>query len=188
MKVLVFIFCLLANYTASAQLERGKHFAGLQAMVLGGDIYSTEFSAGSGSLESHYGINLAPTYGYAIFRNWLLGAAVTLGYSRKKTPDYFGGEIIHHNYDLGIGPFTRVYLDLSRNGRFKAFGVASVEFAMVKTRVEHPTSVLRSSHTSITAAVGGGLGYFGRKTAFDLNISGVGIRFGVYKTFGRQKK
>jgi hypothetical protein len=173
------------GFTAHAQLEKGTHIAGLQATLIAGDMYSSDLAFSSSSSEFHYGFALVPTYGYTLLHNWVIGGTVTFGFS-KDTYSYTVNTVFRTS-DLGFAPFTRIYLDLGKNGRFKAFALGSLEFITIKENAEFPAPEHNSySHTN--AAVGFGVAYFGKKIAFDINVSGAGLRFGAYKTFGRAKK
>ena len=173
---------------AHAQLDRGVHFGGVQTTLVAGDIYVASLRYGTSMGERSYAFSLTPTYGYAIARNWLVGAAATLGYSREKEPAPPNYTAIVHDFDIGFAPFSRLYLDLTRRGRLKAFALGSIEFASTRTRLTYPTYAGAYNNSKVVAAWGGGLGYFGRKTILDVNVSGVGIRLGVYKIFGVMKK
>jgi hypothetical protein len=182
MRVCLSLFLLFApGFTANAQLEKGRHFAGVQTTLLISDLYNTYLSIASNEIESAYGMNLVPTYGWAVSRNWLIGAQVNIGYLKSTL---HSSKTVTHYYDLGFTPYTRLYFDLSRNQRFKAFGQLGLEIAGTKSRTDNGVT---SQGTQIAGSYGGGLSYFFNKLALDLNISGAGIRFGVYKTFGQPR-
>jgi opacity protein-like surface antigen len=171
--------------TANAQLEKGRHFIGGQTTLLNGDIYATKLAISAKYPETEYGFNLIPTYGYAVARNWLIGAQATLGYTYV-SDEFNMPEYPTHYYDMGIAPFTRLYLDLSKNGQFKVFGMAALEFVTIKTRYTSTNST--STYQNMVGTIGGGLSYFTKKQlSIDLNYCAAGIRLGVYKAFGRNK-
>jgi len=184
MRVYLTLFLLLAiGFTSNAQLEKGRHFAGLQTTLLSSDIYSTYIAINSSGSISDYGVNLVPTYGWAASRNWLIGAQVTLGYLKSTNHE---SDVVSEYYDLGFAPFTRLYLDVTRNGRFKIFGLASIEIAGSKTKNRYfDIDGGTTQGSDVHGVLGGGLSYFSKKLAFDVNISHLGIRMGVYKTFGK---
>jgi opacity protein-like surface antigen len=186
-----FLLLLLTGAAAHAQLEKGRHFLGGQTTLLTGDIYNTYLAINSTSPEKEYGINLVPTYGWAAARNWLIGVQTQIGYSHLHTSySYPSSESNNYYYDLGVAPFTRLYLDIAAKGRFKIFGMAAVEFAWTKanTKDYQGNQVELWRNSAVHGTIGGGLAYFTKKDlSIDLNISAVGIRFGVYKAFGRIK-
>ena len=179
------------SITTHAQLEKGAKLVGLQTNIMVGDIYYAYLSIDANSNESNYGLNLVPTMGWAIQRNWVIGGQATLGFLTGKDNESTN-ENISTYYDLGIAPFTRLYLDLTKNKKLKIFGMAAVEFASSYAR--HTTKGGAFSYTdktrysSVLGTLGGGLGYFGRKIAIDLNASNTGLRLGVYKTLSGRKK
>jgi hypothetical protein len=87
----------------------------------------------------------------ALQRNWLVGAQATLGIETSKFNG--GGAAYTSNYlftDFGLAPFTRLYLDLTGNGRLKVFGVGALEFNIASQRITYPgVFTSRFSKTSI---------------------------------------
>lgn len=164
--------------TTNAQLEKGRHFAGIQTTLLNSDLYYTYLSIASNEIESAYGMNLVPTYGWAAARNWLIGVQANIGYLKSTM---HSSKTVTSYYDLGIAPFTRLYLDLTRNHKLKVFGQLALEIAGTKSKDIYGTT---RQGTEVVGSYGGGVSYFFNKLAVDLNISGAGIRLGVYKTFG----
>jgi hypothetical protein len=189
MKYLLCVLLLIfTGLTVDAQLEKGRHFLGAQTTLVNGDIYYTHLAISPGYPEKEYGMNLIPTYGWAAARNWLIGAQATLGYSTVETTyAYSTGDIksVTNYYDMGLAPFTRLYLDVAAKGRFKLFGMAAVEIATVKSVGPNSST---GANTNVVGTIGGGLSYFTKKDlSIDMNICAAGIRFGVYKAFGGNK-
>lgn len=184
MKKAVLIICMVWSAAANAQLEKGNKLAGLQFDLVEGDIYYSYPALSFGNNFSRYGFSVTPTYGVALERNWIVGGQATLGFLNRKT-DYGTNKSSNHFSDLGIGPFTRLYLDLSRNGKFKLYGMGSLELSYHrhKARYESGGSVTSESvytDGGLDATLGLGVGYFGSKIAVDLNVSALGLRMGFY--------
>lgn len=191
-KALIFA-CALMPSAANAQLEKGNTLAGLQFNLSEGGIYYNypEFSFSNGRYR--YSINITPAYGIALERNWVLGGQATFGYSRGK--DDFAVTIIAYDKftELGIGPFTRLYLDLSPNGKVKLYGLGALELSYRKekfwnTANGNSTVVSLYTVTRFDAALGFGLGYFGNRLAVDMNVSNLGLRLGFYFPSINRKK
>jgi hypothetical protein len=181
--LLVFLFVLLLSTQGFSQLEKGKQLAGVQLTIVPGDMYSAGLSMRFGSNNNAFAVSLVPTYGYAVARNWLIGGTVTLGYSRDHSYDGINN-YTYNSYDIGFAPYTRLYLDLSKNGQFKIFGLGSVEFATIKSNDKYNNNTtFKNTYNTTTATIGVGLAYFMRRSSIDLNVSGAGLRFGVYRTF-----
>jgi|GEM_PF-1003243 len=193
MKKISFILLLFIGITANAQLEKGAKLVGIQTNLIAGDMYYTNLALDISSFHNEYGLNIVPTFGWALERNWIVGGQATFGFLRSKNNSNGTGisETINTYYDLGIAPFTRAYLDITKNQRWKVFGMGSVEIVSRQSRytvknIGAPTSVY--NYTSARASIGIGLAYFGRKLAVDLNASSAGLRLGFYKTFTSSKK
>lgn len=194
MKKPLLILFVFAAISAQAQLEKGAKLVGLQTNLILGDIYATNLTLDIGSNGSTYGINLVPTFGWAIQQNWVVGGQATLGFLREKIPyTGGGGSGINKYYDLGIAPFTRLYLDISRNKKWKVFGMASAELASTQIRyftegTQSPGLLYTSSNTQLKGSLGVGLAYFGKRTSIDLNAAVTGLRLGVYRVIRAGKK
>lgn len=195
MKKLLFVFLMFSfsSSYAQLQLEKGAKLAGAQLNLLVNDMYYTMFEFGSSGYEKYFGISIAPTYGVAVARNWIVGGQATLGIEGSK---FNGGGIGYTaNYldtDFGLAPFTRLYLDITRNGKLKIFGAGALEFNIASQRVSYPGSVsTASSHYSkatINPSAGAGIAYFGRRISFDASMSTQALRIGVYKIIHSGKK
>jgi hypothetical protein len=194
MKKIFLLFAVCLCLHSQAQLEKGSRIIGLQTNLIIGDIYNTLPELSISSTNKTYGLNLVPTMGWAVDRNWVVGGQATLGFSHEEySPPYPGaGTNIYNYYDFGIAPFTRLYLDITKNKKWKGYGLAAIEFANMQrfytNRNLGGSSKSSDSYTYVKATVGIGFGYFGRKVAVDLNAAVTGLRLGVYKTFGGQKK
>jgi len=195
MKNLLLLFAVFLCIHSQAQLEKGSRIVGLQTNLMIGDIYTTLPELSLGSTSKTYGLNLVPTIGWAVDRNWVIGGQATLGFWHEERVLQYAGEStdINNYYDFGIAPFTRLYLDITRNKKWKGYGLAAIEFAntqrFYKTKNQGGT-IQRSSnsYTDVKGTIGIGFAYFGRKLAVDLNAAVTGLRLGVYKTFGPRKK
>ena len=194
MKRLLLLFSLFFGITSHAQLVKGTKLAGLQTNLILGDIYATSLTLNVSSYASEYGINLVPTLGWVLKENWVIGGQANLGFFRQRT-SFIGGNYdgIYTYYDLGLAPFTRLYLDITKNKKWKAFGMASVELATVKSRYSikggsNPGPVSTTSNTDLKGGLGVGFAYFGKSTSIDLNAGLTGLRFGIYRVIKPGKK
>ena len=84
MKQLLFCILLVSTLSVQAQLEKGAKLVGLQTNIMVGDIYYSYLTIDANSNESNYGLNLVPTIGWAIQRNWVIGGQATLGFLTGK--------------------------------------------------------------------------------------------------------
>lgn len=195
MKNLFLLIAVFLCMHSQAQLEKGSRIAGLQTNLIIGDIYTTLPELSVGSYRSTYGLNLVPTLGWAVDRNWIIGGQATLGFWHdKRSPQYAGaGTDTYNYYDFGLAPFTRLYIDITKNKKWKGYGLAAIEFANTQRfyKSSYPSGAIQKSSDSFTdvkGTIGIGFAYFGRKLALDLNAAVTGLRLGVYKTFGPSKK
>lgn len=196
MKKIILLGLLVLSLQSKAQLEKGTRLAGLQTNLILGDIYATNPDLNFSQNIKRYGLNLVPTLGWAVQRNWILGGQATLGFwHERRVPPYSPG--INYNadnyYDLGIAPFTRLYLDITRNKKWKGYGLASIEFATVQRvyKTSYQNGITQSTKDSVVdlrGSLGAGLAYFGPQFSIDLNAAITGLRLGVYKTIAPGKK
>ncbi|MES2374389.1 MAG: hypothetical protein V4557_17565 [Bacteroidota bacterium] len=190
--LLVFLMFSFSNSYAQLQLEKGAKLAGAQLNLLVNDMYYTMFEFGSKGYEKYFGISIAPMYGVAIKRNWILGAQATLGIEGSTFNGWGMGYTINYLYtDFGLAPFTRLYLDITRNGKLKIFGTGALEFNIASRKIsfpDSPTSTTHYSKTTINPSVGGGIAYFGRRISFDASMSTQALRIGFYKVISPRKK
>lgn len=186
--LLLFTFSLSASY---AQLEKGTQLAGAQLNLMVNDMYYTKLEFGSSGYESYFGISIAPTYGYSVQRNWVLGVQATLGFESSR---FTGGGVTYAARtlytDFGLAPFTRLYLDITGKGKLKVFGAGALEcnIASERTSYQDGSVVSRFSKTTVHPSLGGGIAYFGRRTSFDLSMSTEALRVGFYKIIRSPKK
>lgn len=192
MKKLLPVFLMFLFSTSYAQLEKKSRLAGAQLNLLVNDMYYTAFGFGSSGYEKHFSISIVPTYGLAIQRNWLVGIQATLGFETSK---FDGGGSAYTSRtlstDFGLAYFTRLYLDITKKGNLKVFGVGALEANIASRRTSYPSgagSSSRVSKTSINPSIGGGVAYFGQRTSFDLSMSTQALRFGFYKVIHPRKK
>jgi len=195
MKNLFLLIAVFLCIHSQAQLEKGSRMVGLQTNLIIGDIYTTLPELSVSSNSSTYGLNLVPTIGWAVDRNWVIGGQATLGFWHdRRSPLYTGASTdVYNYYDFGVAPFTRLYLDITKNKKWKGYGLAAIEFANTQRfyKAKYPNGTTQKSSDSFTdvkATIGIGFAYFGRKVAVDLNAAITGLRLGVYKTFGPGKK
>lgn len=196
MKKFLLLFTLILSLQSKAQLEKGARLAGLQTNLIIGDIYATTPDLYFSQNTKRYGLNLVPTLGWAVQRNWIIGGQATLGFWHERSVPLYSPGVNYqadNYYDLGIAPFTRLYLDISRNKKWKGYGLASIELATVqhayKTSYQNGTSqTTKNSFVDLRGSLGLGLAYFGARMSIDLNAAITGLRLGVYKTIAPGKK
>ena len=114
--LLFFIFIIFITTTAQAQLEKGKKLVGVQTNLIAGDIYNTGLSLSSDQYASDFGLNLVPTYGWVIAHNWIIGTQATIGFAWENHK-LSGYETNYTYWDLSIAPFTRLYVDITKNNK-----------------------------------------------------------------------
>jgi hypothetical protein len=193
MKKLLLIFLMFSLSKSYAQLDKGAKIAGGQLNLLVNDMYYTMLEFGSSGYEKYFGISLVPTYGYAIQRNWIVGAQATIGIERVKVNMGGGSYTYNQTYtDFGLAPFTRLYLDLTTDKKLKIFGVGALELNIASQVTSYPggisSSSTRYSKTTVNPSLGGGVAYFGRRTSFDISMSTQALRVGFYKVIQARKK
>ncbi len=184
---------------AQAQLEKGTRIVGLQTNIAEGDLYYSSLLLRVNKNYSDIGINIVPTFGWVVEKNWVIGGQVTMGWARDKYVSNWSNGVsvanTHTNYvDLGIAPFTRYYIDITRNQKIKLFGMASMELAYgrYKSQVKqnNGTIIATNSDNSVNldGSIGFGMAYFGKKGSLDLNLSNMGLRLGLYKVLPTTRK
>jgi len=192
MKKLILIFLTFTLSTSFAQLDKGTKLAGGQLNLVVNDMYYTAFRFGNSGYEKYFGISIVPTYGYAIQRNWILGMQATFGIENLKFNGGGGAYTFNQQFtDIGLAPFTRLYLGITNNQKLKVFGVAALEFNIAMQKISYPDGFAPTSHssnTTLTPSVGAGIAYFGRKTSFDLSMTTTAVRVGFYKFLPYRKK
>lgn len=192
MKKQILILALITiGINAHAQLEKGKHVVGLQLPLIVNDMYFTRLAFSSSSGNTDYGISINPSYAFVAEHNWLIGAQATLGIETLKYNNNTGQPRTETYTDLGIAPFTRYYIDISKKGDFKIFGVAAIEFNTANSKYTYSNSSFPNngpSFSSTTGSLGGGIAWFGKRVAFDASMSNTALRLGIYQVFSGKKK
>ncbi len=193
MKKYTFLLSFFIVSFTNAQLDKGSKLIGLQTHLAAHDMYVTRNAVSFGSAGHDLGLNLIPTYGYAVQRNWLIGAQATFGIQSTRYKGFFAGFEQTDTYtDIGIAPFTRLYLDLTKNKKWKLFGVAAFEINRSGFRTHYTggsfPSKTYSSVTNGKGSIGGGLAYFGKKLTVDLSMSNTALRLGFYRANTGRKK
>lgn len=189
-QILILILVFM-GINAHAQLEKGKHVVGVQLPLIVNDMYYTRLAFTTSSGNTDYGISINPTYAYVVEHNWLIGAQATLGIETLKYNDNSGLPRTESYTDLGIAPFTRYYIDISKRGAFKIFGVAAIEFNTANSKFTFSNSSSPNTGPSVsstTGSLGGGIAWFGKKISIDASMSNTALRMGIYKVFPGKKK
>lgn len=190
---------LLIITAAQAQLEKGKRIVGVQTNIAEGDLYYSSLMLRVNKDYSDIGINIVPTLGWVVEKNWVIGGQVTLGWARDKyVSNWSNGVNVatarNNYYDLGIAPFTRYYIDITRNQKIKLFGMASMELAYgyYKTQIKNNNGTIIGTNSDNTinldGSIGFGMAYFGKQGSLDLNLSNMGLRLGLYKVLPTNRK
>ena len=190
-KQILILILVIMGVTTQAQLEKGKHVVGIQLPLIVNDMYFTRLAFNTGSPEKDFGISINPTYAYLIEQNWLIGAQATVGIETLKYNNSIGLQNTETYTDLGIAPFTRYYVDISKKGRIKVFGVAAIELNTANSRYTYSNSSSPNngpSFSSTTSSLGGGIAWFGKKISIDASISNTALRLGIYQVFSGKKK
>lgn len=190
---------LLLITAAQAQLEKGKRIVGVQTNIAEGDLYYSSLMLRVNKDYSDIGINIVPTLGWVVEKNWVIGGQITAGLARYSYPsNWSNGVYIARTSttytDLGIAPFTRYYIDITRNQKIKLFGMASMELAYSRQKAQikqNNGSILASNSDNtlnLDGSIGFGMAYFGKKGSLDLNLSNMGLRMGLYKVLPTNRK
>ena len=158
--LLAFTFAAISSY---AQLEKGSKLVGLQTNVFANDaLYKTQWAFNIA--DKDYGLNIIPTLGYALQRNWLIGAQVVLGFESIKTQTSPAFSYTVTDFDIGFAPFTRLYLDISKNKKWKLFAVSALEIFSNRRRVTSDGGTIplmtNPSNNNVKGSIGGGIGFF----------------------------
>lgn len=193
MKKQITIICFfIASFATAQQLPQGSKLVGVQTCIAAGDLYYNSLIISAGQGRSELGILLTPTYGWFLAENWLVGGQLTLGVGRSSY-DYFPSSSLKNTtnfFDFGIAPFTRYYIDITRNKKFKFFGMASLEFIHGSSTQKNTGIINTYKYTSnnIDGSIGFGTAFFGKKMGGDLSVSNMGLRFGLYKIINKKNK
>jgi hypothetical protein len=190
MKKLFLLGFLLPALTLHAQLEKGTRLGGLQLTLVPSDLYSTALALDIGSGHSNYGLSVVPTLGFVVARNIVVGGQAVIGYQREKR-DY-GSFYVNDTYsDLGIGPFSRFYIDITRNKKFKLFGSSGIDLVYSQYRNSASPGLngfpYKNDNWMCQGVLGMGASYFWKKSSVDLTLSGSGIRVGIYGVWSKKK-
>jgi hypothetical protein len=192
-KILLILALIILGLKSQAQLEKGVEMGGIQLPLIVNDSYFTQLKFGSSPTKKDFGISIVPTYAFVIDHNWLLGVQATVGIETISYSNSISGfsTLSKETYtDLGIAPFTRYYVDLSKNKQIKIFGVAALEINTANSKYTYTngTSNGGGSFTTTNGSIGGGLAWFGKKVSGDLSMSTTALRFGIYRLFPGGKK
>jgi hypothetical protein len=187
MKKLLPVLFLFVAASSYGQLEKGAMLIGVQTnfLAVNDSYYKTRTVIDfSGQI---YGLTILPTFGYSLQRNWLIGAQATFGI-KSSTNTYY----THFNTDLGIAPFSRYYLDLTKNKMWKLFAVAALEIVTTSSKRTYKawgTPLITHYYTTSTfGSIGGGVSYFSKKLIVDASFSNAALRLGFYRVLPSRKK
>ncbi len=190
MKTVLLLLGLITVISGHTQLEQGSKIVGIQTTLTKGNTYATYLAMSSKPYAARFGMDAAPMIGWAIARNWVIGGQATFG-TFVKTDKTTSPWVRQIYYDLGLAPFTRVYIDVIKSGRVKIFGTGSVEFVYQVRKVASQSGntefAITTNDTFMGAAAGGGLAYFGKRISLDAQYGNLGFRIGLYRTFGAVK-
>lgn len=196
---MLLVLAIMLIGTANAQLEKGTRLFGIQTNIAEGDLYYSSLMVRVNKDYKDLGLNIVPTFGWVIEKNWVIGGQITAGLARYSYPsNWSNGVYIARTSttytDLGIAPFTRYYIDITRNQKIKLFGMASMELAYSRQKAQikqNNGSILASNSDNtlnLDGSIGFGMAYFGKQGSLDLNLSNMGLRLGLYKVLPTNRK
>lgn len=196
---ILLIAAIFIMSAANAQLEKGTRLFGIQTNIAEGDLYYSSLMVRVNKDYKDLGFNIVPTFGWVVEKNWVIGGQITAGLARYSYPsNWVNGVYIARTSttytDLGIAPFTRYYIDITRNQKIKLFGMASMELAYSRQKAQikqNNGNILASNNDNtlnLDGSIGFGMAYFGKKGSLDLNLSNMGLRMGLYKVLPTNRK
>jgi outer membrane protein len=137
---------LVASSMTQAQTEKGRWLLGAQ---VGSGSYQDQGSNRSFSLD------LAPSGGYFVVNNLLIGARLPLGFDRSRTSGFPNPTSPQKttSTSYGLGPLVRYYIG---EGKVKPYVGASFTYGRSTTRREQDTQFLdqKASYTQISPTLG----------------------------------
>lgn len=196
---ILLVLAIFIMSAANAQLEKGARLVGIQTNIAEGDLYYSSLMLRVNKDYKDLGINIVPTFGWVVEKNWVIGGQITAGSASYSYPSNWSGGVniarTKSTYlDLGIAPFTRYYIDITRNQKIKLFGMASMEIAygrykmQVKQNNGNIIATNSDNTVNLDGSIGFGMAYFGKRGSLDLNLSNMGLRLGLYKVLPTNRK
>lgn len=160
-KIFIAIAFVSLTLFAEAQTTSGQ-------MMIGGTlaVSSTNYNDSNGSDFSSF--TLAPSFGYFVKDNFVVGASVSLGSSRSGT-----GAGQSKSSSFGVGPFARLY-KFTSNEKFAFFGHAGITFGSSRSETGN---VITDRSSTLTFAIAPGFAYFfNEHWAAELSIAGFRVQ------------
>jgi hypothetical protein len=197
MKPFVFLFILLISYNSYSQSSRpviehtdkGMKMIGGQLQLANVDLFSSETILRVNDYSSEAGIVVSPNIGWFVEKNWLLGSMGHLGFYSSKSNKNSTFVVKEKAFDIGITPFSRYYIDLTRRRNVKLFLLAGLPLIYSSYNVTYnsPTSTDEDrSNLGIHAVWGVGTSLHGQFGAIEMNLSSLGLNLGFQKFIGRK--
>jgi hypothetical protein len=169
MKKIIFAIAFVSlSFFAEAQTTSGQ-------MMIGGTlaVSTTNYNDSDGRDNSSF--TLAPSFGYFVKDNFVVGASVSLGNSRSGT-----GTGRDKTSSFGIGPFARLY-KFTSNDKFAFFGHAGISFGSSRSETGN---VVTDRFNALTFSIAPGFAYFfNEHWATELSITGFRIQNTSSDTF-----
>jgi hypothetical protein len=204
MKALLTVVINIICYSCFAQTERptfthterGMKMVGLQLQLAYVDLFASETALRVDDFSTEAGILISPNVGWFIEKNWLLGGMAHVGvYSNTSDKNSTGGSVRKEKaFDLGITPFTRYYIDLTRRANVKLFLQAGLPVIYSSYKSTYTSSigsgtiVSRDSNKNVGlyGNWGAGASIHGRFGAIEMNLSSLGLNLGFQKFIARK--
>ncbi|MDQ1088818.1 outer membrane beta-barrel protein [Siphonobacter sp. SORGH_AS_1065] len=145
-KLALFLLIFLAFYAKSnAQTEKGRWIVGTQI----GD-----FSYRKGSRESRFfSVDVAPSAGYFVSRNLVLGLSMPITTSSAKSTNY-----LNRQQEWGVAPFSQLYFG---NGKLKPYLSITYKYSKALTLYHLDNqNVIKTNERKKAWSPGIGLAYF----------------------------
>lgn len=161
MKKSIVLFALISTtFFVKAQTSTGN-------MMVGGTLSVSSTNYGGNNDAKYSSFTLAPSFGYFLKDNFVIGASVSLSNSKDNN-----GLTETRRNGFGVGPFARFY-KFSSNEQFAFFGNASVGFG--GTRVEGTGADSRVNTISFSLSPGFAY-FFSEHWAAELGFAGLRIQ------------
>ncbi|HEY0655705.1 MAG TPA: outer membrane beta-barrel protein [Chryseosolibacter sp.] len=160
-KILVMLAFVSSAFFAKAQTSSGQ-------MMIGGALSFSSVNYDNNNGSDYSNFTLAPSFGYFVKDNFVVGASLSLGNSKSGTG---AGQTTTSSF--GVGPFARLY-KFTSSEQFAFFGQAGLAFGNSKSETGN---VITDKSNSITFSIAPGFAYFfNEHWAAELSIAGFRIQ------------
>jgi outer membrane protein len=160
-KILVMLAFVSTAFFVQAQTTSGQ-------MMIGGSLAFSSVNYDNNNGSDYSSFTLAPSFGYFVKDNFVVGASLSLGNSKSGTG---AGQTTTSSF--GVGPFARFY-KFTSSEHFAFFGHAGLSFGNSKSE---NGNVITDKSNSISFAIAPGFAYFfNEHWAAELSIAGFRIQ------------